>query len=123
METEQHDWQLTRVIRGVITKVYDKGIIIKPDEEKEGIISEGYDDRDYPKEFTEGQRVVHASFQCERPVTEEEREEDCPRRGNHHFGSDHPHPQNRCARLINQPHKRSVPPPRNRPKMPHSNKY
>lgn len=71
-------------VRGTITKVYEypvsnmygteisrkKGIIIKPDDETKGTISEV--GRDY-SQFSVGQRVVHVSYTWKRPATKDDR--------------------------------------------------
>ena len=67
-------------VRGTIIKVYEysvvngknttsmeKGIIIQPDDSKEGTISEAYIGRDY-SQFSVGQRVVHVSYTWKRPA-------------------------------------------------------
>ena len=73
-------------VRGTITKVHEypvlnmygteisreKGIIIKPDDETKGTISEAFIGRDY-SQFSVGQRVVHVSYTWKRPATEDDR--------------------------------------------------
>ena len=72
-------------VRGTITKVYEypvsngktgtsmeKGIIIQPDDEKKGTISEAFIGKDY-SQFSVGQRVVHVSYTWKRPATEDDR--------------------------------------------------
>ena len=75
-------------VRGTITKVHEypvlnmygteisreKGIIIKPDDETKGTISEAFIGRDY-SQFSVGQRVVHVSYTWKRPATEDDRVE------------------------------------------------
>ena len=66
-------------VRGTIIKVYEypvlndgtitsmeKGIIIQPDDETKGTISEAFIGRDY-SQFSVGQRVVHVSYTWKRP--------------------------------------------------------
>ena len=72
-------------VRGTITKVYEypvsngktitsmeKGIIIQPDDETKGTISEAFIGRDY-SQFSVGQRVVHVSYTWKRPANEDDR--------------------------------------------------
>ena len=73
-------------VRGTITKVYEypvsnmhgneisreKGIIIKPDDETKGTISEAFIGRDY-SQFSVGQRVVYVSYTWKRPATPDDR--------------------------------------------------
>ena len=55
------------------TEKYETGIIIKPDEEGAGLISECFRGRDY-SEFGYGQRVVYVAYLIRRTATREDRE-------------------------------------------------
>ena len=83
---EIDDMTVLDKVRGTITKVYEypvlnmygtessreKGIIIQPDDETKGIISEAFIGRDY-SQLSVGQRVVHVSYTWKRPATEDDR--------------------------------------------------
>ena len=60
-------------VAGTIIDLYEGGIIIQPDDEKKGIISEAFDDRDYSK-FKVGQRVLYTYYTWLRKPTEKDRE-------------------------------------------------
>ena len=66
---------------GTIIDVSEKGIIIQPDDEKKGKISEAFYGRDYSK-FKVGQRVLHTSYTWLRKATEEDKKmyEKCGRK-------------------------------------------
>ncbi len=65
--------EILKKVPGTIINVYERGIIIQPDNPNlEGRISEAFSGRDY-SQFKVGQRVVHVSYTWERPATDIEK--------------------------------------------------
>ena len=70
-------------VAGTIVDVFEKGIIIQPDDENKGNISEAFDGRDYSK-FQIGQRVLRTTYTWLRKADENDKKayemlgEECP---------------------------------------------